>query len=245
MKIEQITPVTISDLWSGLEPQISLSGFLENAAQDLSKAVQMLFDESIVLARTFITVDFGSLPPTNQRFVQSLSDLTGAGSELEDSTSVLSLVGTYGGETNWQDRRKSEDHLGIPLISTAFVDSIPMISRLLKELGLSLDWVVTHDADMIQKTIGHTEGLFFVENAGDATDLKGRKIITAQNFVSKHEVKSVFGAGGAYPDGNIIVQVVFSRDQFPRAIAENFLPLISLFKSKTASLVRAGYIFSD
>ncbi|MFC1665706.1 hypothetical protein ACFL17_08785 [Pseudomonadota bacterium] len=139
MKIEQTTPLTISDLWSGLEPQISLSGFLENAAQDMSKAVQMLFDESIVLARTFITVDFGSLPPANQMFVKSLSNSTEAGSELDNSTSVLSLVGSYGSETNWQDRRKSADHVGIPLISTAFVDSIPMISRLLKELGLSLD----------------------------------------------------------------------------------------------------------
>ncbi|MFC1665707.1 hypothetical protein ACFL17_08790 [Pseudomonadota bacterium] len=98
---------------------------------------------------------------------------------------------------------------------------------------------------MIQKTIGHTEGLFFVENASKATDLKGRMIITAQDFVAKYKVKSVFGVGGAYPNGKIFVQVVFSRHQFSRAVAENFLPLISLFKSKTASLVRAGYIFSD
>jgi len=135
--------------------------------------------------------------------------------------------------------------VGIPLISAAFIDAIRRISRLLKELGLSLDWVATHDSDMIQKTIGESEGLFFVENAGQATDHQGRKIIAAQDFVSQYGVKSVFGVGGAYPNADILVLVAFCRDQFSRAVAEHFLPLVSLFKGKTASLAEGGKIFAS
>lgn len=245
MKIKQTTPVTITDLWSGVESGIGQAIHLEDAAQELAKAVQTQFEESIVLARAFITVNFGALPSTNQSFVRNLAESAGAGSDLEDSTSVLSLIGTHGQEANWKDRRKSEGHVGVPLISAAFVDAIPMISRLLNELGLSLDWVVAHDSDMIEKTIGKSEGLFFVDNAGEATDQQGRKIIAAQDFVSQYGVKSVFGVGGAYPNGEILVMVAFCRDQFSRAVAEHFLPLVSLFKSKTASLASAGNIFAD
>ena len=80
---------------------------------------------------------------------------------------------------------------------------------------------------MVQKTIGKSGGVFFVENAGEATDRQGRKIIPAQDFVSGHGVKSVFGVGGAYPDDAILVMVAFCRDQFSRTAAEHFLPLVS------------------
>ena len=47
-----------------------------------------------------------------------------------------------------------------PLISSEFVGAIPMISRLLKELGVPLDWVDSHDSSMIEKTMARSAGLF-------------------------------------------------------------------------------------
>ena len=70
-----------------------------------------------------------------------------------------------------------------------------MISRLLKELGVPLDWVDGHDSSMIEKTMARSAGLFFVEDASEATDQEGRKIIAAQDFVSQYGVKGVFGIG--------------------------------------------------
>jgi hypothetical protein len=242
MKIEQTKPVTISDLWSGVESKIGQASHLEAAAQELATAIHTEFQESVVLARVFFTVAFDDLPRSNQDFIGNLAK--SAGANVDGTTPVLSLVGTHGEEADWKDRRKSKGHVGIPLISAAFVDAIPMISRLLKELGVPLDWVDRHESDLIQKSIGRKEGLFFVKDASQATDAQNRKIIAAQDFVSQYGVKSVFGIGGAYPGGQLVVIVSFCRDIFPREAAENFLPLVSLFKGKTTALVDNGKIFT-
>ena len=109
-----------------------------------------------------------------------------------------------------------------------------MIARLLRELGVPLDWIDSHDARRIVTTIGSEVGLFFVENASQATDDQDRNVIPAQDLVSAYGVNSVFGTGGAYPNGQIVVLVVFCRDGVARATAELFLPLADLFRGKTA-----------
>ncbi len=80
MKIEQTTPLAITDLWAGVETRIAQASHLEQAAQELAKAVHTQFGESVALARLFITVNFGSLPATNQVFVRDLAASAGAGS---------------------------------------------------------------------------------------------------------------------------------------------------------------------
>ena len=97
---------------------------------------------------------------------------------------------------------------------------------------------------MIEKTMGRAKRLFFVEDAAKATDVQGRQIISAQDFVSRYEVKGVFGIGGAYVGGQISVLVVFCRDTFPRTAAEYFMTLMALFQAKTAWLVGSGKVFA-
>jgi hypothetical protein len=87
--------------------------------------------------------------------------------------------------------------------------------------------------------------LFFVDNAAEATDHQGRKIIAAQDFVSAYSVKSVFGTGGVYPGGQIVVIVAFCRDGFTKAAAEHFLEVNSWFRNKTGSLVQSTEIFAE
>jgi histone H3/H4 len=244
MRIEEATSSTVADLWAGVEPRIQYSKYLEEAAQALTTTLHNRFRESVVLARVFVTVPFDELPATNRRLVRKLAASARAESELKATTPILSLIGTHGQEEAWNDRRKSKGHAGIPLISSSFVDSIPMISRLLKELGVPVDWGDSHDSEIIINTIGSVAGLFFVEKAATATDHQGRKIIAAQDFVSTHHVGSVFGTGGAYSRGDIIVIIVFCRDVFSRSVAERFLALVNLFVSKTTSLVGCMRIFS-
>jgi len=154
------------------------------------------------------------------------------------------LLGTHGDQEEWNDPRRSQGHLGIPLISSAFVGAIPMISRLLRELGVPLDWIDTHDASVIQKILGDSASLFFVEDASQATDDQDRKIIAAQDFVSGYKIRSVFGIGGAYSGGEMLVTVVFSHARFGREKAEQFLPLVTLFKSNTERLVAERRTFA-
>jgi hypothetical protein len=244
MKIEQTTSSTIEQLWAQMEPGVQQSESLEYAAQQLVTKIYTQFEESVVLARVYLTVPCRDLPSANTEFVKKLVSATPAASELKPTTPVLSLIGSYGQEKDWCDRRNSKGHVGIPLISSSFVDAIPMISRLLKELGVPVEWVDSHDAEIIVQTVGQSAGLFFAENAAEATDRLGRKIIAAQDFVSSYGVRSVFGMGGAYPGGEMIVIVVFCRDTVSRGVAENFLPLANLFKEKTGSLVGPAKVFS-
>ena len=244
MKIEQANSSTVADLWSEVEPRVLAAGFLEEGAQALAVALFGHFEESVVLARVFVTVPFAELPKTNQQFVRGLVESTEAVADLKQTTPVLSLIGTYGQEEDWRDRRRSKGHVGIPMISSSFVGAILMISRLLKELGVPVDWVDSHDSEMIVNTIGSATGLFFVENAATATDAEGRNIIVARDFVSNYEVKSVFGIGGAYSTGQIAVIVTFCRIQLPRSVTERFLALAAFFIGKTTGIVERGRIFS-
>ncbi len=242
MKIAGTTAATVTDLWAGVEAKIEHASTFEQAAQELANAIYEQFGESVVLARVYLTVPFGALPPANQTFVRNLAESANASSQLQETTPVLSLIGSFGQEAEWRDRRNSKGHVGIPLLSASFVDAIPMISRLLRELGLPVDWADHHDIEIMKKM---GTGLFYVENAAEAVDHEGRKIIAVQDFVSAHQVRSVFGAGGAYPNGQMFVCVVFCRDLFDRGVSERFLPLINLFEEKTEALLGSGKVFSN
>ena len=87
-------------------------------------------------------------------------------------------------------------------------------------------------------------GLFYVGNAAEATDHEGRKIITEQDFVSRYSIKSVFGTGAVYESGQMLINVIFCRDIFPRNLSEFFMTLASSFRRTTSSLVEKGKIFS-
>ena len=245
MQIELATSNAITQLWAKVEPSVKQSQSLEEAAQTVAAALHSQFEESVVLARVYLTSSFDALPQTNKNFVRNLAESVGAADDLKAVTPVLSLIGSHGQEVDWCDRRKSKGHVGIPLISSAFIGAIPMISRMLGELGVPMDFLDSHDTGIIIENIGSAAGLFFVEDAAEATDNKGRKIIAMQDFVTDYSVKSVFGIGGAYDDGQLLVVVVFCRDAFSRTTAEHFLSLAHLFQSQTNALVSGQHIFSN
>src|SRR5215468_7420948 len=242
MKFEEATGASIVQLWRTVEPRVESATCLEDAAQALATALYAQFAESAILARVYVTVPFAALPPPTRAFVQAMP---GAAAALTGTTPVLSLVGTQGQKADWNDRRKSKQHGAIPLISAEFVDGIPMIARLLRELGVPLDWIDSHDTRRLVTTIGSTVGLFYVEDALRAVDDRGRKVIPAVDFVFAYDVKSVFGTGGVYSGGQMLVVVIFCRDPVARSTAQMFLPLVDLFKGKTGSLVAAAKVFAS
>ena len=165
-RLEEISPMDVLDLWASVESDVNEATSLEQAAQALDTALHTRLSESTVLARVFVTADLASLPEDIERFVKTLAESSGVAGGLQDSTSVLSLIGTSGIKPEWNDRRRSEAHLGVPLISADFVDDVPMMSSLLKDLGLPLDWMEHRGTGVVQRIIGQSAGLFFVENAG-------------------------------------------------------------------------------
>jgi hypothetical protein len=145
----------------------------------------------------------------------------------------------------WNSRYASAGHLGIPLVSMDFVDAIPMIARLLKELGATLAWADALDTTVVTTSLGSVAGLFYVEDARAAFDQQGRRIITAEDFVREHAVRTVFGFGGAYSaQGTFVATVVFTHEVIPRREVERFMRLASAFKAATLRFARDRSFFA-
>ncbi|OQX27876.1 MAG: hypothetical protein BWK80_03125 [Desulfobacteraceae bacterium IS3] len=218
--------------------------YLEDAAQRFTELLYHEFSKSVVLTRIFATIPFGRLPDFRKNFVIQLAESSGIMSQLTDNTPVLSLLGTYGQNEIWNNWRNSRGHIGIPLASYDFIDKIPMLSRLLKELGIRLEWLNIYDTKIVTKKIGRLAGLFYVQDAATALDDNGRKIISAQDFVRDFNIRTVFGMGGMYPSKNVyIVMINFTNRNLPHSGAELFMKLINIFNSETTVLLSGWKIF--
>lgn len=217
---------------------------LEQAAQKVTDTLYEKFSNSIVLARVFATMPFGALPDTNRTFVEKLAARQNISNLIRYETPVLTLLGTRGIKPSWNDRGQSEGHIGIPLASATFIDKIPMMSRLVKEIGINLDWIDHQDAIVVKTYIG-VSGVFYVSDAETAIDDQKRKIIAAQDFVRDYQVKTVFGLGSSYlSNTTFLTLIIFCREQIEKNKVEQFLPLISNIKASTTSLVATKAIFA-
>lgn len=219
---------------------------VEAVARQFTALLYEEFRESLVLARCFVTVPLDALPLENLRFVQELAHAKGCEADLTPATPVLSLMGTRGVEAAWNDRRDSKGHVGIPLVSLAFVDSIPMIASLLKELEVDLDWLGGQpDTQYSEKELGGGWiGTFYVPDASVALDNRNRPIISAQDFVQENGVRTVFGLGGLYAQGNLLTILFFTRDSLDKTQVAEFTPLIPLLRAATAQMVREKKFFA-
>jgi hypothetical protein len=234
----------IRALFAATKERLRGRGALDQAAQALVDELYERFSDSIVLARVFATVPFGLTPPPVQRFVSKLLSDRGLAALVGEETTVLALMGTRGALPGWNTRLGSRGHLGIPLASPELVEEIPMVSRLLVELGVQVQGVASKSG-YITKVVGNLSGVFYVEDAGRARDDKGRPIIAAQDFVATHGVKTVFGFGGAYMlERSFAVIIVFAREAVSREQVQAVAGLASALKAATLSLVTEDRYFS-
>jgi hypothetical protein len=210
---------------------------LEDAAQGLVELIYEEFSDSIVLAPYFATILYRFLPTSNQAFVRELVRAKQAEELLTGETPVLSLLGTCGSKVEWNDRRKSKAHLGIPLVSASFVEEIPMLACLLKELEFELECLDSQDTQFTQrKQEGAITGLFYVRNAASTLDARGRLVIPAQDFVVEHNIKTVFGLGGIYHSGTFFIVVAFTHDIVERTTIAQYASLVITIQAATTTL---------
>jgi hypothetical protein len=213
--------------------ELSGAETVEAAAQRFCDMLYATFEESVVLVRVFATVRFENLPLPLRGFVERLVGAR-AQAVLGPRTPVLTLLGTRGGVPRWNSRHLSEGHVAIPLASAEFVEAIPMIASLVKQLGIGIDDAQDIETAIVTQSLGRVAGVFYVEDAEEAVDSKGRRIIAAREFVREHGVRTVFGFGGAYAlTGTFVVTVVFTRETVARGQAERFMRLANQFKTST------------
>jgi hypothetical protein len=197
--------------------------------------------------RLFLTIPFETLPQGNKQFVTTLANSAGISDLITDKTLILSLMGTRGQNPDWNDRRKSAGHVGIPLASSEFISSIPMMSRLLKQLGVDLDWIDRTDTGIVSgHNLSRFGGMFYVRDAKEEIDRRGRKIIAAQDFVANYGVKTVFGFGGGILAGEeFVVVIAFTRETINRSTLEPYMSIINSCKIAAMEPLIQGRFFSE
>lgn len=230
--------------WEAIEQlRLRIAGARYGSIADSAQGFADIFVEhfpSIVLARVFLVVPLERLPPVDQQFAGTFVNRD---PRLHASTRVLSLVGSNGHAARYMGRRNSKGHLAIPLMDRQFVQSIPMVAKLLADL--EVDFQALDDGRPIatRRMLGGHNSTFYVGNASEARDATGRSIIPAQDFVHAHRIATVFGMGGAYVDGTLAVAIIFTQEQLDRAAVDRFASFISTFKISTADMLLAGNIY--
>ena len=173
-------------------------------------------ESAIALVRFFKTHSYDRLPTDLKQRVQQILNTDDVPADLR----CLMLLGTAGDRPEWNTRHQSTAHQVIPLASASMVRQAPMISQLIKQLGLTIDSVIAPDPDMIVDLQERTYNVFHIPNA------LGSPYIPAQkNFVEPCGIQSVLGFGGILPSGNLITTVMFSKVSIKRDTAELFKPL--------------------
>jgi hypothetical protein len=192
---------------------------LEQAADSL---VRYVYDHCIeektgarscALVRFYKTHRYGALEPEQQRFAERI-----LGEQQPDpDMRCLALLATVGDEPEWNSRRESRSHLAIPLPSADIVRQAPMIARLIEDLGLDIEAVVSGRSPGARVGDSRTYDVFHVEDA------VGSPHIPAQHdFVLRYGITSVVGFGGQLRSGELYAVILFSRVRIPKESAARF-----------------------
>ncbi len=191
-------------------------------------------EKSCVLIRFFKTHSYGKLPPELQEYAQNILGKN----QIADDLKCLTLLATAGELPEWNSRYKSIGHKAIPLANEDTIHRIPMISQLIKQLGLNPGIVLQSDPNLLIDIEQNMYNVFYVENA-----LSSPYIPSQKSFVIPFGVKSVIGFGGLLPSGDMFTILMFLRVIVPHTMVELIRPLA--LNVKTAILpFDDGKIFS-
>jgi hypothetical protein len=218
----------------------ALDEVAQRCAEDLFASLR-----NTVLIRVYATCPFGQLPAFERERVGASTART-MPEGVSENTAVLTLMGTAGITPEWRDRRASKAHLGIPLVAPVLDESNPIVASLMAQLSPE---TYRGDADAVKdiviKSMGRMGAVVHVSDAATSRDRRGRLIVPEQDFVRGHEVKSVFGTGGAYMDGTVCLFLMFTKVSVQPELAERFLPMVNYFKMATMFLVNGGRRFGQ
>jgi hypothetical protein len=171
-------------------------------------------ERSCAMVRLYKTHPFGDLEPEQQQFARRQFGAV----EPSPSMKCLTLMATIGDEPEWGDRHKSRGHQAVPLPSAEIVEQAPMISQLIKQMGLDIAQLVGRGESVVAtQHTKRTYNVFHVENAA------GSPFIPAQTeFVERYGIKSVVGFGGLLRNGELFAVILFSRTRISPDSAERF-----------------------
>lgn len=168
------------------------------------------------MVRFYKTHPFGDLDDDLREFARRrLGGVPGS-----PTMQCLVLMASAGERPEWNSRKSSVNHRAIPLPSEKIVASSPMISQLIRQLGLELSAVLEPDPDILLDLAQRTYNVFHVPEA------LGSPYVPAQeDFVIPFKIRSVLGFGGMLPSAELFAVILFSKVFIPRQTADLFRTL--------------------
>ncbi|MBD2438413.1 sensor histidine kinase [Nostoc sp. FACHB-110] len=173
-------------------------------------------ENACVLIRLFKTHSYGNLPTDLQTYVQSISQEKILSANLK----CLTLLATLGELPAWNSRHQSAKHQAIPLLDEAAISRIPMISQLIKQLGLDIGNLISPDPNLITDLEQKMYNVFYIPDALNSPYIPDQK-----SFVIPFNVKSVLGFGGLLPSGNMFAIIMFLKVKVSYSIVNLLRPL--------------------
>ena len=218
------------------------AGSMESAAQLLVQYLRRRFvdpetgQSNCALVRLFKTHRLKYLPP---ELAGKARDLATGAEAVSNEMSSLTLLATAGDYPEWNDRRLSAGHAVIPLETVAVVERAPMISQLIRQMGLEIGSVLAPTAELLLKADERAYGVFHVEKA------LGSDAIPSQAFVLEHSIQSVLGFGGLLPSGDMFAVIIFSRVHISRESANLFRTIALSVKLSLLPFTRGPVFDTD
>lgn len=201
--------------------EISAIGGDAGSMEEVAGRVVRLFHERLVgagmarccaLARFYKVHPAGELDEPRRRFAAAL-----AGGAIPPETPCLTLLATAGDDPAWCSPARSAGHLAVPLPSAEVVARMPMVARLIAQLGLQPGAVLAPEPDLVDELARRTLDVFHIPEA------RGSPFIPAQrDFVEPQGIRSVVGFGGVLPTGSLFAVILFSRAPIPEAMRATF-----------------------
>jgi hypothetical protein len=171
---------------------------------------------SCALVRFFKTHAYAELETELRDFARGmLHDQT-----PEPSMRCLTLLATAGERPEWNFREASVSHKAIPLVSEELVSKFPMISNLVRQLGVEVEALLNPTPDLLVESESSSFNVFHVLDAR-----KSAYIPDQVDFVEPFGIQSVLGLGGMLPRGDIFAVILFSKVPIPRETAQLFRTL--------------------
>lgn len=233
----------VAALRSRVEEKLKATASFQQACQAFTDVLYEELSSSAVLFRVFATVELDKLPEKERDFALELARARNFLSEIQPKTPVVTLLGSRGKRVQWNHRLRSERHLAIPLGSASFIKTIPMVSRLMGDMGTGLPWVQKQERNMIVTSMGQMARVLYVEDALEARTGDGFDIIPDRSFVEENGVRTVLALGGAYLNRTIVAVVLFTSERVPQDRVEKLLPVVHGFKVATMKAVMQGKLF--
>lgn len=244
-KLSDANPVDFETLLNSVK-KIKELNTAEEVAQAFIDLIYEYFQESLVLLRLFSSVPYSALSAQDKQLVDKKAIDTGTVHLYKDGTPILTLLGTRGQKSEWNERNKSQGFRCIPLVSGAYVASLSMLAMQFRKMNFDFELFDAWDKTFVAKgRADQYSGMLYVNHSGSDKDEQGRMIVPRQEFVAENNVRTTLGFGSGYSNHPTVVTLfAFTNEILNESMMKSFTALLEAYLEKTRGLVEKGRILS-